>query len=273
VLSNGTLIDAGIPPLFREWPPEEVEITLLGATAETHDRLTGVPGSFHRAQRGLHTLLGAGIRTALKAMIMRPNLAELEAMEGLARGFGVSFRIDASLFPRFNGDRHPLEFRLSPREAAAADLGDPERRERWQKAVDELPDLPAPADGRLFLCGAGQSSFHIDPAGNLTPCLMLQAPSYDLGQGSFAEGWASLAELPDLEAPEDYPCRGCNLAPVCGVCPAQSQLETGASDQPPSFCCELSQERFIMLRVKSQGEAVHHEPRQSDAGEKEVGKA
>ena len=84
VFSNGTLIGPGITSLFQEWPPEEVEITLLGATAETHDRLTGVPGSFHRVQSGLHALLDAGIRTALKAMIMKPNQAELEAMEGLA---------------------------------------------------------------------------------------------------------------------------------------------------------------------------------------------
>lgn len=139
--------------------------------------------------------------------------------------------------------------------------------------MDELPDLPAPADGRLFLCGAGQSSFHIDPAGNLTPCLMLQAPSYDLGRGSFTEGWASLAKLPELEAPEDYPCRECTLAPVCGVCPAQSQLETGSSYQPPSFYCELSHEKSIMLGVKFRGKADHHGPGQSDASEKEVGKA
>ncbi len=252
IFSNATLITPAIISLFREWPPEEVEVTILGATAATHDQLAGVPGSFRRFLKGFRSLLDAGIPAALKTVIMRPNRSELGAMETIARDLGVAFRIDPVIFPRFDGDRSPLELRLSPREAAAADFNDSERSEKWKATMEELSRLSPPADGHLFLCGAGQSSFHVDPAGILTPCVMLRKPSYELTRGSFADGWAALAGLHELEAPADYPCRGCSLTPICGVCPAHSLLETGAADRPPTFCCELSQERFIMITSMNQ---------------------
>jgi radical SAM protein with 4Fe4S-binding SPASM domain len=253
VFTNATLIRPGIVDLFREWPPEEVEITILGASAEIHDRLAGMTGAFDRFRAGWRALRDAGIRTALKTVIMKPNRQELAAMERLARDEGVSFRIDPILFPRFDGDRTPLELRLAPDEAAAADFSDPERRERWHAAMGELSALVLPETGQLYLCGAGQTSFHIDPAGILTPCLMLRQPAFALAGGSFADGWAALSSLAELEAPADYLCRGCRFTPICGVCPAHSLLENGALDRPPNFCCELSQERCILLSVQESG--------------------
>ena len=251
VFTNGTLVTPDIVRLFQEWPPEEVEITILGSTAATHDALTGGPGSFQRFRDGVAALLAAGIRTALKAVVMRPNRTELGAMERLARDLGVPFRIDTILFPRLDGDRSPLELRLPPAEAAAADLGDPERAQRWQAAMEELSHIQRPDSDELHLCGAGQNSFHIDPGGVMTPCLMLCRPSCDLTQGTFVQGWAALAALSGLRAPDDYPCRHCNVAPLCGVCPAHSLLENGLMDRPADFCCQLSQERCTILRIQA----------------------
>ncbi len=42
----------------------------------------------------------------------------------------------------------------------------------------------------LYCCGAGLRSFHIDPYGQLSLCLMARQHSYDLRSGTFKEGWS-----------------------------------------------------------------------------------
>ena len=79
VFTNGTLVTEEIAGLFREFPPRKVEISLYGATAATHDGVTGVPGSHARAWAGIRRLQGAGVRVALKTVLMKSNLAEREA--------------------------------------------------------------------------------------------------------------------------------------------------------------------------------------------------
>ena len=45
VFTNGTRLDDSFVRLFNELPPELVEVSLYGATKETYDRVTAVPGA------------------------------------------------------------------------------------------------------------------------------------------------------------------------------------------------------------------------------------
>ena len=44
VFSNATLIDEEIVAVFRELPPQAVDISIYGATQETYEKITRVPG-------------------------------------------------------------------------------------------------------------------------------------------------------------------------------------------------------------------------------------
>jgi len=46
LFTNGTLITPEIADYLVQWPPFKVEITLYGVTSETHESVTGIPGSF-----------------------------------------------------------------------------------------------------------------------------------------------------------------------------------------------------------------------------------
>ncbi|MFQ5341628.1 MAG: radical SAM protein, partial [Anaerolineae bacterium] len=116
LFTNGTLITERIADYLQDWPPRMVEITLYGATAETYERVTGVPGSYERCMGGIDLLLDRGIPLTLKTMVLTLNRHELEAMKALARDFGVGFRYDAQIWPRLDGRRAPCSLRLSPEE-------------------------------------------------------------------------------------------------------------------------------------------------------------
>ena len=100
LFTNGTLLTPQIADLLAEWRPVAIEITLYGATAETYERVTGVPGSYARCLRAIELVLERGLRLNLKSVVLRANRHELDAMAALAAQFGVSYRFDGVLWPR-----------------------------------------------------------------------------------------------------------------------------------------------------------------------------
>lgn len=245
VFTNGTRVDETIVSLFSEWPPQNVEISLYGATAETHERVTGVAGSYRGFRDGLERLLAAGVRVKLKTILMTWNQGELPEMEALAKEYGVKFRFDACIFPRLDRDASPLFSRVSAREAVEAEFADPDRARGWRELYERTVSRAAPVSDRLYTCGAGVTHFHLDARGRLRPCLMAQTLSYDFAAGHFAEGWCCLGrEIENRKAQEAFACRQCDKKILCGYCPPFFALETGREDRHSSFLCDIGQQRW-----------------------------
>ena len=242
LFSNATLVDADTVGLLRDLPPLNVEVSLYGATAATHERVTGVPGSYRRCIEGLERLAAAGTSLAVKTVLMTINLHEAGAMERIAADLGASWRFDPAIFPRLDGDRAPLAFRVPPAAAAALEIANAERARRWRACYEFGRSLPP--SPQLYNCGAGVTSFHVDPAGALTPCLMSRRPAVALAHAAFAEGWRSLvAEVRAMQAPPGYRCNSCDKRNICGLCPPFFELEGGTLEDPSSYLCALGDSR------------------------------
>ena len=52
VFTNGTLVTEEAAALFRELPPQSVEVTVYGASKQTYEGITGVAGSYERSLAG-----------------------------------------------------------------------------------------------------------------------------------------------------------------------------------------------------------------------------
>ena len=241
VFSNGTLVSDRVADLFSELPPRLVEISLYGANAEIHDRITGVPGSFARAIQGIGKLIGLGINVGLKSVLMTLNQDEFPAIEGLARRYGVKFRTDAAIFPTLSGDRGPIGLRVSPQLAVALEMADPERAREWREFYKRFRMVPH--GKQIFACNAGRTTFHIDPDGTLFPCLIARSLKYSLESGNFAEGWNEMARIRQLEAGGDFPCSRCEKKAICGFCPGLFELESGQSQVPSDYVCAIGRLR------------------------------
>lgn len=266
VFTNGTLVTPAIAALFSEWPPFQVEISIYGATAATHDRLTGRPGSFERCLLGIRLLLEHRVPVTLKTMALSLNAHELVAMKRLAKDeLGVGFRFDALVNPRLDCSQTPLAVRLSSEQAVALDLENPERLPEWRRFLARTlaPPQPQGQEDLLFHCGAGVCSFAIDPLGGLAPCVLFQESNYDLRSGSFAEGWqGALAALRQRRASRLTPCSACHIKPMCGMCPATAVLEAGSPEEPVTFLCEVAHLRAEILgvAVPAHGPCAYCEP-------------
>lgn len=248
VFTNGTLITDDILGLFHELPPRAVEISVYGATRATYESITGVQGSYGKCMRGIRKLLERGTNVRLKTILMTSNAHEFSAMEDMAGELGVPFRFDAALFPRLDGDRSPLQFRVAAEEAVEKEFSDRKRSEQWKDFFErfrgkELSD-------RLFQCGAGTTSFHVDSFGNLLPCLMTRTISRQLHPDRFPDAWKTVAsEIKQRTSEDSFECRKCEKIHLCGFCPSFFEMETGSESIPSEYLCEMGRLRHNYLNV------------------------
>ena len=256
IFTNGTLVTDRIADFFAEHPPDKIEISLYGMTPETYDRVTRVPGSFEKCVAGIKKLADRKLTLTLKTMALSWNHHEIEAMEAFAKGLGLPFRFDSSLNPRVDcGASRNAELQLDPERALALDLASPERMEGFREFCERFtrPDAEYGAE-RVYTCGAGQSSFTVDPYGRLQMCQLSRKSFHDLKRGSFADGWHGL--FPKLRArtwQSNDVCRRCSLMALCGSCPGAAEMETGDIEGVvPSFC-ELAHLRAFAVMGEGSG--------------------
>ena len=240
LFTNGTLITPQIADYLQEWRPSKIEISLYGRTKETYERVTGVPGSYERCLRGIELLLERGLPLRLKTVAITLNKHEILATKDYAKDLGLSFYFDPLVNPGLDGEPGPTRFRLTPEEVLELDLADIER-------ADELRDFHARMQGRAsepeytYVCASGIRSFHIDPHGMLSLCIMSRNGSYDLRRGSFHEGWEEfIPQIRYQKASDAYACSRCELISLCGQCPGWAQLECGDQESKVEFLCRVA---------------------------------
>jgi radical SAM protein with 4Fe4S-binding SPASM domain len=237
------MVTEKILELFQDLPPRAVEISLYGATAQTYEKITGIKGSFERCLKGIQSLLDHRINLKLKTILMTLNRHEFYDIETMAEEYGVKFRFDAAIFPSLNGDKTPLGLRVSPEEVIEKEFSNGDRSREWKDFFERMQGFSLPE--RLYNCGTGLTSFHIDPYGHLQPCLMVANLRHDLLEGSFVEGWRDvIPRVRERKAGAAYSCNTCDKMTLCSFCPGFFELENGAEEILSEYLCALGQCRF-----------------------------
>jgi len=247
LFTNGTLLTPSIADLLAQSRPQSIEISLYGATPETYEAVTKVPGSYARCRQGIELLMERRLPLTLKSVLLTINHRELSRMSALAEQLGVPFRYDGTLWPRLDGGQQPFAYRLSLDELAALDSDDAERRSQWEE-VARLGSGQLIRAEYVYGCGAGYRSFHVDSVGRLSACGMARRPSFDLRHVSFEEGWNEMGDLREQRRQLDTPCRTCTVGALCSQCVGWSQLIHGDDETPVSFICQLGQLRAMQIQ-------------------------
>jgi radical SAM protein with 4Fe4S-binding SPASM domain len=256
LFTNGTLVTPRIADFLAEWRPFSIEITIYGRTKETYERLTGVPGSYDRCMRGIDLLMERGLPLKLKTVAVTINQHEVWDMMRFAEDeVGVAFKFDSAINPRIDCSQSPLATRLSPSDVVRLDLEDPRRVEEWarfQESFGEISKAAGESSDRIYTCGGGINSFAIDPYGRLSICTMSQSDMFDLRGGSFREGWDEFLGKVRLGKKRSTltKCVSCGLKSMCGMCPANGELENKDPEAPVEYLCHVAHLRAMTLGLE-----------------------
>jgi len=249
IFTNGTLLTPRTADYLGEWRPSVIEITLYGSSQETYERVTGIPGSYACCMDGINLLLERSLPLKLKSMVLTINKDEITELQAFAESLGVDYRFDTALNQRLDGNSQPAGYRITPEDAARLDISGQNREEEWLRFTEKYAG-PPPKPEYLYQCGAGISSFHIDPYGQLSVCMMARIPSYDLRQGSFVEGWREF--IPQVTAQKwsrQTACQTCEIYALCNQCPGWSQIESADQQIPVEYLCEVAHHRAQALGI------------------------
>jgi radical SAM protein with 4Fe4S-binding SPASM domain len=248
VFTNAALVRPYHVDLFRAYPPRDLEVTMYGATRDTYERVTRVPGSFEAFERGVALLEEGAVPVRFKAMVLASNVDELPAMAEFGRTHTKDvFRFDPLLHLRY--DRDPgrnaeiRAERLSPEQITAIERTDVQREHALRRECRRGAALGAPDDPELlFHCDIGQS-LTIGHDGSLRLCAGLWHADYvgDVRKESLAAAWRRLMlaarALRSCDPTYLDTCSACPLIDLCLWCPAHADLETGSLDAfVRSFC-------------------------------------
>ena len=79
--SNGTLIGPSEAQRLKKTGVYWVDVTILGASSDTHDKITGVSGSYDSSMKAIQLLKKEGVGVAVKTPVLRENFAELDEIK------------------------------------------------------------------------------------------------------------------------------------------------------------------------------------------------
>ena len=206
--------------------PFEVEISFHGSRPETMDKLTGVPGSYHRVLEGIKNLRKYDLKVNLKVPITKWNQWELRDLKTMADDLGCHAIFDPVITPRDDGDTSPLA--LQADREFLAKLWSPEYADLTHEEV------PVPRDDTKVQanCGTGRSTIALDPYGNIYPCVQWRRSAGNINDVSDLRAlWNESPVLEEvrriaMEIPKTT-LKTCETGEFCSFCPGVAEVQTG----------------------------------------------
>ena len=155
ILTNATMITSKIADRLAALDPHQVDVSVYGASAETYETVTRVPGSFLRFLSGLDRLVERHVRVLLKLVLLTVNVHERRQMQELAMSRNLRYQMATDVHPRVDGSIEPLAYRLSPAQAF----------EVWRESAEPIPSASLTARGESLAAFDGRCI----PAGGVAP--------------------------------------------------------------------------------------------------------
>ncbi len=227
IFTNGTLINQGNINRIQELGLSEVGISIQGAIAETHDRISGAKGCFEKSINAIKLLKSKDIPVNLKCTLMKDNFHEYKQVMELAKNLGVSCIIDPIISPKDDGTKDVLIHRLDQDQLFSFY----QDQLSGQKGFDI-------EDSEDFVCPAGTVMASISAKGDVYPCIQLPEKLGNVFETEFKDIWANSEFLTEMRKNQKIKaCDNCRLIDYCTRCPGLAYLEDGDAFGISSIAC------------------------------------
>ncbi|MDR1598943.1 MAG: radical SAM protein [Oscillospiraceae bacterium] len=236
VFTNATLVTDEIAALFEERPPQDVQISMYGASSGTYGRIAGWPGGYDRMVEGVDRIRKVVPSVRLKTTIIRDNADDWEGMRDFARERGIPFSTTSLPMPAIRGAKADCRAcRLNLQELL-------DFHHKYKFNIGGEGCEPPSKEERLPLyCEAGLASYAVLWHGAMVACMTDNDPDcvkgYPLEEG-FDPVWGRLVGFREGKVlPE--PCKACPCYAECSTCAIHHHAETGAYDKRTRYACDF----------------------------------
>lgn len=254
VATNGTLLTKENVGKLKKAKINYVEVSIDGATAETHDSFRGATNAFNKAIAGLKNCVEADLCACIATTATKANLAEMPGILDLAEEIGAERFTYFNFIPTGRGKDHYNQ-----------DLSPEEREELMLYLLDKMSKgykvtilTTAPQLARVALqcqgpgdeatmsmahmqtvrvskkavpladfiggCGAGRLYCSLSPDGDVHPCVFLPINVGNLKKEKFEDIWLNSKLFNALRNRDNLngACGKCYYKYICGGCRARA---------------------------------------------------
>ena len=143
--------------------------------------------------------------------------------------------------------------RLTPEEVVALDVYTLKRAEEYRRLAErDLQRAPNLAQSdAIYACGGGMNSFAVNAYGEVGICIISQQETFSVRNVNVKVVWEeSLLRLRNRKRTRITKCIECRIQSLCGMCPANGELENGDRENPVAFLCNIGHLRAEVLGIK-----------------------
>jgi len=260
--TNGTLIDAACARTIAESGIARVSISLDGATAQTHDKMRQLEGSFAQALEGIGHLREHEVPFQINMTLTKHNCIELEDLYKLALSLGAVAVHPFMLVPVGCGVELAETDMLTPQqyEQALIEVAQLEKRGDLQikvtcgphyervKREQGMQGQTAPAHGSApgqhphaqssRGCLAGLGVLFVGHQGDVFPCGYLPVHCGNILQEPLEQIWSQNRDLARMGDSSQLAgkCGQCGFRKVCGGCRARAFATANDYMAEEPFC-------------------------------------
>lgn len=239
--TNGSLLDAELLAELAETGLSEVEITIYGFSAESHDAFTGVKGSFEATLQAIEEFgsYSSELKVFVTAAVLAHNHQELHLQPDLEKRLGQKIRANAVCHGRNDLDQSS--------KAHAPDLDTLVKlRPVSQAELATFKNTPS-GDASTFRCGCARISCAIMATGDVVPCVEAPWVAGNIRDASIYDIWHSsevFKSIRNLKSEDWKTCHGCSLTQVCERRNCSAYKYDAVYTDPDPANGELTYERF-----------------------------
>ena len=265
IATNGVLLSKERCRDLRSVGVEYLQISLDGATPETHDTFRGVPGMFERTVQGIKNAVAEGFFVNVATTVTHHNLREVPKIIDLCESLGVKWFMMYNFIPTGRG-RFIIENDLSPQEREELLQFLWERLKKSKVNLlstapqfarvalqieganctkipthflnSDLPDRLRSLSDFIGGCGAGRFYIAMNPNGDITPCVFFPMVVGNIFKDDLETLWTDLREFTELRMRDTLKehCGVCEYRYVCGGCRARAYGYFGDYSSPDPGC-------------------------------------
>ncbi|MBE0433092.1 radical SAM protein [candidate division WOR-3 bacterium] len=246
IATNATLINDNAARRLRDHGVVIAAVSLDGFTAQTHDMVRGLAGSFDAAVKGMRALGRAGILLHVNITAMEYNVDQLNELVNLVGDLDTGILLIYQLVPVGRG--RAIQDAVLSREANERLANFMARAQRRTNAIMEpvagpqywplllkrvhiANGLPLYLAEKIFHgCSAGRGFVYIKPDGEVWPCPFIEMSCGNVRERPFAEIWSESPVLEQLRRRETLlkgQCGSCLYRRLCGGCRGRALAMTG----------------------------------------------
>jgi radical SAM protein with 4Fe4S-binding SPASM domain len=213
IFTNGSLIDGDAAKRFGRIFPNCIELSLYGASEESYEKTCGRGAAFQKVIRAIKLLKDEGLTIYLKCMLTKITEKEMERIQDIAEKFKCQLSWDPVLKQSDDGLDYPL--RMAPSRDSVVKLFSTPRFKTGRSPFER-------GDG-AEVCNIGKNLIHIDPFGNIYPCLEWNEPIGNIRNDDIRHLWEDHPKLRELMClAKEMACKVEKLPVSCHYCMGSS---------------------------------------------------